>query len=1332
MTETAPNAKRVWSPAQARAIGTRGQNVIVSAGAGSGKTSVLVERVVQCVLDESGPDLSNLLVVTFTEAAAAEMRRRIGEYLSARLAAASHDDPGRRRLERLLAQLEQAQISTLHSFCMQIVRQNALHLDLDPGFTVLDEEESLLVKQAVYEQVMEAALAGPARTDVQEMMARLGLTSPAAVRRLVFRLDAFSRSQASPAGWLAQTEAQYAAAADAALCDLVWYPGFQTWCEDRILASAEALATALRLAESADGLASYADNLRTAAPAAAAAARAVRAGNWDEAAAQISAALQGQPSSRSKEPVKERVQSLRKEALKRLQPVAAVIGRGVAALQADLVALAPAVAVLVRLVTAFQSAFLEAKRARGAVDFNDLEHFAYAVLRDRNTGEAERLRARFAEVFVDEFQDTSPIQDAVVTAVARPTGNVFAVGDVKQSIYRFRMADPGLFLDKYQGRSEGPAFLPIDLQDNYRSRALVVAAVNFLFSQWFSESFGGIAYDDKASMGAAAPYPDANLPFSLDGPVEVLLVERRPPTAAASEEAADEGERLDHGPALSAGDAAADDLATAVDDAGEPVTEEDLLAVEREARVVAGRIRTLMGFDGGPRHQVWDPRERAYRPLQFRDIVILLRSVKGRVTPFLDVLQEAGIPGYGVTSTGFYGALEIRWLMAALSAIDNPRREIELAALLRSPMGGFSDVDLAAIRVVQGGNFYEALEACAERTEHVHADAPADLPARCRALLQQLRSWRRLARRAGVEAVLQRVLQDTGLGAYIQAMPGGRVRTANVEVLLHRARAFDRQSVDGVYGFVHHAQQLLENEVDFGEARTLGAADDVVRVMTIHQSKGLEFPIVFVADLGKQFYRDTIERALPLHRNLGFGPHRVDIRTDQRWKTVASLAIEEAETAEFLAEEARVLYVAFTRARERLILVGSAAGLAARAEKAAWSAAMTPGDGPFPARTLLDAKTPLDWLLPALWRHPQGHGALAHALTTTGRDVPPVRVLEDAGAAFDVRLELGASVQGPAEPNEAGPTPEAVSESKPETAPASSSRPTSGDVAPSDRVEAARARLLRAAEPPVNLEEVLSSLAAAEAHLSGTDGAPNTAPLRVVPQPAIDVTAKVSATDLRRLWVARHGRGRATHRSPRAAERLLDEPAWLKRRTIGGRERGNAFHRVMQQIDLTVPVTRPAIQEAIARAVAQDPERERWLAACEPEDVLRFLASPLGQAVRRASRVLREQPFFHRITIREGGGDEFVTVQGVMDLLAEGLDRWLLVDYKTDAVSADTVAEAAVAYAAQLSVYVDAARAVIGPEKPIEAWLYFVQPAVAVPLSPVDYASLFQRPDGTR
>ncbi|WP_051662987.1 UvrD-helicase domain-containing protein [Alicyclobacillus macrosporangiidus] len=1245
-----------WSGRQREAILTRGQNVLVSAGAGSGKTSVLVERVVQCVTGPGALDLDRLLMVTFTEAAAAEMRHRIAARLEAlaKDAAARGDAAEVRQAHRQLDLLDRAQISTLHSFCMEVVRRNFLALGLEPVFDILPEDERTPLRAGVFEELMEAWLSGGREEDVRRVARDLCADDLDALWPLVDRLDTFAQSQPYPSDWLAAVRRMYEEAGAVETACWPWTQAFLQWAARQVEEAAEVFAEALRMTTGWPELDAYGRDLANARALAREAAGWL--GTWagvPEAVRCLGAIFSGKRVSAPNRPEFKAVKDLRTKGRNRIQEVLDILSRGEADLRADVARLAPAVTALVDLTSAFAARYEAAKRRRGVLDFSDLEQFAHRVLSDPATGEARRLQTHYAEIFVDEYQDTSPIQDAIVTAIARPPGNVFVVGDVKQSIYRFRMAEPQLFLERYRGQAGGRV---IDLTDNYRSRAEVVDAVNFFFSQFFSPPFGGIAYDDGGAMNAAAPYPADGCEGRLAGPVEVHLVERGDAAQAGGvaggaqgeEEEAPEADRGDRAPAgAGEGDGEAGD-GSAEGSGGEGDLEamiEELTHLEKEALVVARRIQELLGrVPGCPAAQVWDRDEGRYRPLRCRDIVVLLRAARAKVNVFLEVFAQAGIPAYGATSVGFYGALEVQWLLAALTVIDNPRHDLDFVTLLRSPIGEFRDDELARIRLLGRGMFYDAwrraaagrVEAWAEVADTGAAGWQERLVAKVRAFHGRLSAWRALARRATAEEVLRRILEDTGFLAFVSGMPGGPGRRANVEALLGKARAYDRRYPDGVFGFIRRAKEALERDVDEGEARTLGESEDVVRVMTIHQSKGLEYPVVFVADLGKQFRVDT---RLPLHRTLGVGPAIVDVDTEQRWPTLPSIAIQELELTQTLAEEARVLYVAMTRARERLILVGSGKDLAKQAAR--WLPLAQADAVALPLYGMVRAKSYLDWLGPALLRHRDG-APLRRLAEEAG-----IQTAWHPGPVYDHPARFAVTLWNTADGRRL-PLPSAgVVGTAGEAAAGSLFRPevfASGDAA---RIREHLAELAQPACPPGHGDGRMAppqqGVAAGDGASSGAISAAQLRDGLTLWKPDVartPIPGKLSATDLRRIW-AHHLRRTdpqgvpeaAVH--PSAAAHLLDDPAFHRPDAVTPRERGVLFHALMQRVDFAAKPSRGVVEAALDEMVRMGLITERERDPGLVEDGWAFLASPLGRRLARARRVWREQPFFYRIPVPE-------------------------------------------------------------------------------------------------
>ena len=1373
-----------WTPEQEQAITARGTDLLVAAAAGSGKTAVLVERVIRRLTDPGDPiDVDELLVVTFTEAAAAEMRERIGAAIEAALA----KDPDNERLLRQLALLGRAAISTLHSFCLSLVRQYFYRLGIDPSVSVMGEHEALLLRHEVLDDLFARRFDEEEDGPFHALVDRYGGgRGDEGLRQLVLAVYDYMQSLPWPEAWLEESLARFDVPEGAALEDLPWWPPLRRKVRLDLERAADSLADAARLTRLPGGPVAYADVL---AAEEAAVRRAARAETYDDLAAAVKGIAFGRLPRAGKdvdEKLKEKVQNLRDGAKKAVRGVLErYFGRTAAEWLGDLRVVAPHLRTLGQVVTEFAAEFRAAKAAQSAVDFNDLERFALQLLRDpASTPErlvpsdvARDLRARYKEVLVDEYQDINGVQDAILTLVSRDgeegPPNRFMVGDVKQSIYRFRHADPSLFMAKYaayrpwSGAPDPAASgARIVLGANFRSRLGVVDAVNFLFRQIMTPEAGEIAYDKEAELVYRAGYPPlpavpgpsgdtgqpaevpaaapapvppeasadapagtsgetaaepagatgaasgagasgdtpagtpsgpaAHVPagFPAEPPVELHLLDREEP--AESEEAAEgatEGNTTDDG----TGDgrnsnSLAEELA-------------DLTAMEREARLIARRIREMVdGTPGEPPLQVWDRKLQTYRRVRYRDIVVLLRATTGRANTFVEVLGQAGIPAYAQMATGYFSATEVEVILSLLQILDNPRQDIPLAAVLHSPIVGLSAADLARIRLADPrGSFYDALVAAARSAagtrdadataegagtgmaEAAAAAAPDVTPSQPDGLaevlsrfLAALDCWRTLARRRPLSQVIWQILQETRYLHYVGGMPGGAQRQANLLALYERARQFDQFARQGLFRFLRFIERMRAESQDMGTAPALGEAEDVVRVMTIHKSKGLEFPVVFVAGLGRKLDERDLSGDLLLERGLGFGPMLVDPESRVKYPTIAHHAVREATRLASLAEELRVLYVALTRARERLVLVGSVAKLRAACQQ--WSRAAAVAGWPLPESLLLSARTYLDWIGPAVIRHAAG---------------APLRRL--AGPALDAAAGLDAAVAGD---------------------------PSRWQVTVWD--PKAQEQLVDLAGVPGAREQLdWARIAAAEPLDRPLDPALGDAlrarfAWRYPYEPVVRRFGKLSVTELKghfdpdaeapgeRLVVGEED-GEPIGSGLSSRPRFLQE----ERKGLSPTERGTAAHLVLQHLDLTRPLDAAGVGAQLSELVAGKLLTPQQAAAVDAEAIAAFFASPLGRRIReRPDRVRREVSFTLAVPAAEVYPDlsaavassDVVIVQGMIDLLLEEDDGFVLVDYKTDRREPE---QAALRYGTQIRLYRRAVEEILG--RPVkEAYLHFL------------------------
>ena len=1270
---------RDWTDAQRAAIEARGGHLLVSAAAGSGKTAVLVERIIRLIADD-GVDIDRLLVVTFTEAAAGEMRDRILQALEERLAANPHNG----HLMRQLMLLPKASISTLHAFCLTVLRQHFYRLDLDPEFRVMDEHEAQLLRLDVLDEVLEAAYD---RSEPESAFSRLAIAYGGAggdgdLRQFILALHDYARSLPDPVGWLRTCIRAYRELDEESFAGSPWERELAQLAQVRLARAAALLRQALAQASGPGGVASHAATLEADLERIEKLQRLAAQGLGALAAAAHEAEFPHLPRAKAGEgdpEVREAVRKLRDAAKKIVHELySSWLARPLGEQLAEVRALAPLMDALVEQVLALDEAYAAAKRERGAVDFADLEHLCLRLLEDPDV--AAELRARFDEVLVDESQDLNGVQEAILTRIcggAEDGGRLFLVGDVKQSIYRFRQADPTLFLERYRRAAPYAPRMPagngerrIDLQANFRSREPVVDGVNFLFRQIMTPAAGEIPYDPAAELVFRAPYG----PGGVDAPIEFHLLEREPRLLRAAAEAMQ--------PALVEVAAAVEAPATEGAVAGEEAVGElggdepedpleELNALEREAVVAAQRIQELVL---GGEALVWDKAAGGYRPARYGDVAVLLRATRHKANAVLDVFARYGVPAYAELGTGYFAALEVDTMLALLSILDNPRQDIPLATVLRSPLGGFTPADLARIRAAyKEGDFLDAVMAAAAR------DDLGALSRRLRDFLLRLEDWRTRARRGPLSELIWQVLTETGYFDYVGAMPGGRQRQANLRALYERARQFDTFARQGLSRFLRFIQRLQDAAGDLGTAPAVGESDDVVRVMSVHKSKGLEFPIVIVLDLGRGFEGRAGHRHLVFQRELGVGAAVVDPDRRIAWPSLLQAAVRERRRREELAEEMRVLYVALTRARERLILIGSGRNLPRLCGQ--WAAAASHRGWPLPDGDLLAAASWLDWIGPALCRH---------------RDGAPLRAMAGMAAA---------------------PADETVAQDR-----------SRWDV----RVwEAERVAALAASEAAVARDAVDWRAIAALEPLDGVDDAPARAQLadrvawRYPWHKLAGLPAKQSVSELKRRW-DRANREEREEGAPsvRLPVRLARRPRFLQAagRALTAAERGTAVHLVLQHLDLRAPLDEGGIVAQVQAMTARGLLTAEQASAVDAGQLARFFASPLGQRLQRhAGNVRREIPFTLALPAAEVYPDldpqvaagERVVVQGVIDCLIALPDELVLLDFKTDDVVKDALEEAVRPYMGQMALYRRSVQEIYG-RGVTEAYLVFLVAGEAV------------------
>lgn len=1237
-----------FTPEQQRVIELHNSNILVSAAAGSGKTAVLVERIIRMICDGEHPvDIDRLLIVTFTNAAAAEMRERIAAGITARLEA----DPGNEHIQKQSALLHNAQITTIDSFSLFLIRNHFNEIGLDPDFRVADEGEIKLLQQEVLAQLLEDAYAGnfvpeealtsregygnegtvPQMEALEQFHACVEYFCPggreSVLEQHILNLSRYAGSFPWPAEWLEERKNDYAAGDMEALVRSD-YGIYLTERVNRVLQGCtEKLREVKKLCELPDGPYMYGELTEAEIEQLE---RLTSCKDLKEQAAKVPAVTFARLPSKKDDSVDPAKRELAKAIRNSVKDTLSALSESYFKTPLELAveqgkACREPLRILLDLVLEFDRRLLAAKRERHLIDFSDMEHYALQILLKREKVEesggtgtdrtetkyrivpsdvAMEYRQYFQEILIDEYQDSNLVQEYLLSAISGEEEgryNRFMVGDVKQSIYKFRLARPELFLEKYDTYQETGDLCRIDLAKNFRSRIQVVDAVNDVFSRIMSREIGGIAYDDKAALYPGATYPAAEDPAYGS---EALLV-RKP----------EKGEREESG----TGEQHAEGAGVLVDYDN---------VRQLEALAIAARIKQLKGS-----LKVMEKSTGELRPVRYSDMVILLRTTSGWDEEFKKILEQQGIPVYITSKTGYFGALEVQELLQFLRVLDNPRQDIPLFGVMQSVFGGFTQEEIAQIRSGGEGHsrkrmtLYEALKEVAQSSRTVEEGEETELSFKAKEFLQRIDHYRNLTPYTSIRDLLQRILDDYDYLNYVTALPTGSKRRANVEMLLTKASAFEKTSYFGLFHFIRYMEQLEKYDVDYGEADTLDENADVVRIMSIHKSKGLEFPVVFVSGLSKRFNMQDANQSLIVDMDLGVAVDYVDSVRRIKNKTLRRAVLSAKMKEDNLAEELRVLYVALTRAREKLILT---AVLDKADEK--WELAQMTGQERLTYLDFCEAGSYMDFLLPILLK--------------TGIAVKTLRTEDLAAEELGEQLRMG------------------------------------------DRRE--QLRLIACGETPLTgdpeeNERKLMHLRERFAYQ--------------YPHPGLQkLYTKTTVSELKIAAMAE--KDEAAFHTFEEKEVVPYIPGFRREQEkVSGAVRGNAFHRTMELLDFTYLFTESGLftgcpnnyeeyrrgldknrlqnrlEEFLQRETISLRLTEEYAKAVSLPKILNFLEQELAYRMWRAQEqglLYREQPFVLGIDAKRLDPDlpegEKVLIQGIIDVFFIEDGEIVLLDYKTDVI----------------------------------------------------------------
>lgn len=1225
-----------WTEEQQEAIDKSGSNILVAAAAGSGKTAVLVERIIQKLLNKANPiDIDELLVATFTNAAAEEMRNRIGIALEK----AIDNDPTSYHLKKQLSLLQRASISTLHAFCTTVVRQYAYLIDVDPSFRIADEMEMELMKQDILDELLESYYGeedvSSAFFTVVDMFS--SDRNDDAVGELILKLYTFAMQNPWPENWLHDVASTYQVDENTTEASITWLEYLKEEVREQLHAFSEQIKRAMNIARESDGPYHYIEALEDDLHVIHTALE--KSDVWDELQQYMTESTIKNLSKKRvecNEDKKANVQAIRKPFREQWNKwKKSWFSRDFQAHMKDMQVLHPIIQKVTELVLAFKHRFETKKREQAIVDFSDLEHFCLQILVDSASTEdniipsqvAQQYKHQFKEILVDEYQDINIVQETILSVISdeEGDGNMFMVGDVKQSVYRFRHAEPTLFIDKYERFEVDPnAGYRIDLAKNFRSRKEVLSGANFLFRQVFDEGLGEIAYDEKAELVYGNKGYDDHV---LENPeIELSIIDREKP-----EEREDGAENV-----------------------------EDVEKLQLEARLYAEKINRWVGKKDDAPIQVVDKATNAKRDIQYRDIVILQRSLTGAPV-IVDELKKQGIPVHAELRTGYFVAIEIQVMMNMLKIIDNPHQDIPIASVLRSPIVGLDEEQLAQIRLSKDRvTYYEAVKTYVQQNQ----DETSELLER---FLTQLHSFRTLAKEGALSALIWEIYQETGYFDFVGGIPGGKQRQANLRALYDRARGYESTSFRGLFRFLRFIENMQEQEKDLGEARALSEQEDVVRIMTIHKSKGLEFPVVIVGGMNKEFNFQDLRSTYMLDKDLGFATKFIDPVKRIMYPTLYYIALQQHALRKLLAEEMRVLYVAMTRAKEKLVMIGNVPSYEKEIDK--WLPVLEHEDWVLPTELRKSAKTYLDWVGPAVMRHNQA----AHIYEEMASDsIIPEMIFADT-SKWKVEYVPGTSLLNLDE----------------QTLQSSTELQT----------------IIDNWQSMDDLNEDNAQTVAERLNFKYTfDEAKRT-------------RAKQSVTEIKRRQETIDAFSDNQIVKPFRAP-LVKEPKFLQTTTtLSAAEIGTAMHAVMQFL----PLTKQWNQAEIANKVEQYVHEEKLTAeeadAIQLDAIERFFQTDLAKQMMEAERVEREVPFTYALDAKavypdwESDTKEQVLIQGVIDCIIYTEDGAILVDYKTDKIDEAEVSDALIQklkarYATQITLYEQALSDIL-KTKINAAYLYF-------------------------
>ena len=1238
-----------WTKEQQQVIDSRDCNLLVAAAAGSGKTAVLVERIIQIITNKEKPvDIDSLLVVTFTNAAASEMRERIGDAIGKAL----EKNPEDSHLQNQLVLLNKASITTIHSFCLEVIKSNFHKIDLDPNFRIGDETECTILKLETIEEIFEEFYEEKEYDFyklVESYSEKRGDTN---LQQMVLSIYSFIMSSPNPMKWLEDSVNDFNINDEFDFSTSKWSKIILDTIKIQINGIVNNFDKAIEIVDGIEELETFTDKLKIEH-------KMIKnlldscSISWEDTyKSAINLEFENYSKGVKRIPkgaeeyikdAKDEAKKIRDDAKKSLESIkSSTFNKNLTDLNKEIEMLYPIVNSLSRILKRFIELYSKRKREKGIIDFNDIEHFALTILieEDKNgnikpSDIALEYREKFHEIFIDEYQDSNFVQEVLLSTIAKvETPNRFMVGDVKQSIYRFRQAKPEIFLDKYATYSteKGEKNRKIMLYKNFRSRKEVIDSCNYVFENIMSKNIGEIEYTKDESLNLGASFKEnVEDKVIVGGPTEIHLMEKAQKTT-------EENENYEEKP------------------------EEELDNIQLEARMVGEIIKNLMCPDEeGNIHKVYDKKLDDYRVVDFKDIVILLRATSSWAPVFADELINMGIPTYADTGMGYFDTIEIKTVMSFLRIIDNPMQDIPLLSVLKSPMLPctlFTPEDFIDIRLENNNtNLYECIRLISENED----EQKKEIRKKCISFLNELKEYKEKSLYMSTDEFLWYLYMKSGYYAYVGALPSGSQRQANLKILFERAKQFEETSFKGIFNFINFIDKIKKSNSDMGSAKTLGENANVVRIMSIHKSKGLEFPIVFCSAMSKNFNTMDFRKDMLYHYELGFGPQVVDIDRRISYPSIAREALKYKINLENISEEMRILYVALTRAKEKLILTGSVKDIAGTLYK--WGKNLD-GNNPLSQYDVLKAKNYLDWIMPSVLKH---------------KDFKEIR------NAYNIDV---------------------LSQSNHDSK-------WSLDIWSKDDV------IVEEKEEETNVESLLKEMKQKHVDVDYSSTISEKLNYTYPYKESVKVEASISVSEIKKI----QNTYEEDYSKPLYEEKvILKRPLFIQesesKNKINSLERGTIVHLVMEVLDLNRINTIDEIKIQIKDLIKREIISEKQSLVINPFKIYKFFKSNIGKRALASHFIKREQSIYCQIKMndiylnnediqnnRATYEEESLMLRGIIDLYFEEDGEIVIVDYKTDYIDEGNKQDIIDRYRKQLDLYAEVLNNLTG-KKVKEKYLY--------------------------